>query len=662
MEYKSIEEVISCNRERMDRVRDQFSAGSNSDDDVEIVTGNQKIFSLSSFIQNHKEVKFENLTNFSSEELDELIRIVEENQRFSHRGRQSSVSPKGCLFLALTYFTTYVPLETLSGIVGVKVPTLDRIIKRVINEFFPAFIKKFIPTDIPRSRISFVNFPDAVGAIDSTTIRTYRPQKNEMQKATWDAKNRVNGVKLQALVNPEGRAIHISTKFLGGTHDKKCFDISEVTKFVTVKRGISDVILPILADRGYVGIEKYHQSAIVQQRGHSKEIIERNAFIAKDRQIVERFFGRYKLSWGIVSEGYRGDYRKVVPIIQGLVALTNYLIWLHPLTNKDANETGKIEEEVEEEENEDNETSKDMCETKQDIVGEALLIVPKRHPPSYTLEITEEFIGIQNQGATCHINAVLQVLFRITKFRQAVFDSRDMSPAKEIAEIFNVMMNPGSLKDHVISTVRLTNVISPQWQHMQDCCETYGMFIEKVNGCIRSKTGSDDILNLFRLMIHNPNNTANGENWIFLNLYANYSAVQVGIRGRLKEKLKVALPPIFAVNLGRKAETGSFKWHNAKYSFPLELDMTQYSSNDNVRYQLMAIIAYANLHFISFIKINDMWNVFDDENIYTCKEEDIYCLFGGKEKSQQSNHLWERTNPFKWVAKLLFYREIHFEV
>ena len=290
MEYKSIEDVMSQNKDRMNRVREKFTTGSDSDDEVSASPNSKAIFCLNTFMKDHKEAKFENLTNFSSEELDELVKIVEENRGSGRRGRRSQVSLKGCLFLALAYFTTYVPLETLSGIVGVKVPTLERIIDRVVFEFFPVFIKKFIPVDIPRSKVLFINYPDAVGAVDSTTIRTYRPQKFEKQKATWDAKNKVNGVKLQALVNPEGRAIHISTKFLGGTHDKKCFDISEVTKFVTVKRGISDVILPILADRGYVGIEKYHTSAIVQQRGNSKETIERNAFIAKDRQIVERFF------------------------------------------------------------------------------------------------------------------------------------------------------------------------------------------------------------------------------------------------------------------------------------------------------------------------------------------------------------------------------------
>ena len=188
MDFKSIEEVMSHNKDRMNRVREKFTTGSDTDDEVSKCTNSEAIFCVNTFMQNHKEAKFENLTNFKSEELDELVKIVEENRGSGCRGRRSQVSLKGCLFLALSYFTTYIPLETLSGIVGVKVPTLERIIDRVVFEFFPVFVKKFIPVDLSRSKVLFVNFPDAVGAIDSTTIRTYRSQKFEKQKATWDAK------------------------------------------------------------------------------------------------------------------------------------------------------------------------------------------------------------------------------------------------------------------------------------------------------------------------------------------------------------------------------------------------------------------------------------------------------------------------------------------
>ena len=64
--------------------------------------------------------------------------------------------------------------------------------------------------------------------------------------------------------------------------------------FLTVTRGKHKIILPVLAYLGYVSIESYHKSAIVQQKGSEEETINRNNDIVFDRQIAERFYGRFK--------------------------------------------------------------------------------------------------------------------------------------------------------------------------------------------------------------------------------------------------------------------------------------------------------------------------------------------------------------------------------
>ena len=61
---------------------------------------------------------------------------------------------------------------------------------------------------------------------------------------------------------------------------------------------------------------------------------------------------------------------------------------------------------------------------------------------------------------------------------------------------------------------------------------------------------------------------------------------------------------------------------------------------------------------ITFNKINDQWYVFDDENVYQCNEDMIQFLYGGVD----NNPLWDLTSGIKWVAKMLFYREIHFNI
>ena len=112
---------------------------------------------------------------------------------------------------------------------------------------------------------------------------------------------------IRAALHTHDIAIHINADFYAATHDKKIFDLSEVTNFVNVKRGKQNKILPTLADRGYIGIEKYHDSAIVQERGNDPETLQRNNDLAHDRVIVENYIGRMKGYWGVLTEGYRGD-------------------------------------------------------------------------------------------------------------------------------------------------------------------------------------------------------------------------------------------------------------------------------------------------------------------------------------------------------------------
>ena len=55
--------------------------------------------------------------------------------------------------------------------------------------------------------------------------------------------------------------------------DTECAIDSTAILFYKPKEEIEQkIILQVLADRGYVGIESYHKSAIVQQRGSEKKL------------------------------------------------------------------------------------------------------------------------------------------------------------------------------------------------------------------------------------------------------------------------------------------------------------------------------------------------------------------------------------------------------
>ena len=655
MSYKSIEDIVQIKAERRDRIRQESQQEDSSNGDQAVDAFKESTFNLSSFLTLHPDSTCENLTNFTSEELDELVEVINNKLGTGHRGKKTRVSTKGCLFLTLMYYSTYVPLQTLSGIVSVQIPTLERIIRKVTSTYFPVFIDKFIPKALPTCRVQFKNYPDAVGAVDSSTIPFFRPQAKDDQKKSWDAKNHQNGIKLQALVNPAGKAIHICTNFLGATHDKKVFDLSGATAFVTVKRGVEDVQLPILADRGYIGIEKYHTTAIVQQKGSSKAVKDRNNYIAVDRQIVERFFGRFKVSWGAMSDGYRGDRDNIGLIIMGLVALTNYYIDLHPLTSTDDNELGKSFEYPEEE---------SKCEADKSIM------IKRKTSPSYSLEPTDMFVGIHNLGTTCHIDAIVQVLFIIKPLIKSMPDfDLSKSPIKELWDIFSAM------QDHIDNRGQSTYVISPEvfitalghkWFSAQDADDTFNQIVTTIS---KESTGPGNIINdLFQIKTSwNVKITdESGEkitkvqsmNSMTYSTLINYNGVMESLAAQKSKLVTLTTSPIFVLNIQRPSENVKFKAYMKSFTFPMHLNLSNISDGPYKKYDLFAIIAYAEFHFISFERIGMQWYVFDDENVYKCNDEHIMCLVGG----EQQNILWEHTKPRKWTAKMLFYKEEHFDL
>ena len=100
------------------------------------------------------------------------------------------------------------------------------------------------------------------------------------------------------------------------------------------------------------------------------------------------------MSWGILSNGFRGEKSNLQTIVLGLTALTNYQIDQHPLTSDDA---------------------PDPIEASIDNGGK-----DAHEEGNSTIVSNTAIIGIRNQGLTCHLNSVLQVLVSIPEFVNVV--------------------------------------------------------------------------------------------------------------------------------------------------------------------------------------------------------------------------------------------------
>ena len=88
------------------------------------------------------------------------------------------------------------------------------------------------------------------------------------------------------------------------------------------------------------------------------------------------------------------------------------------------------------------------------------------------------------------------------------------------------------------------------------------------------------------------------------------------------------------------------------YEFQLKLNLSTFSKNTNINYDLIGIIGYFNFHFVYFRLIDEeKWVMINDETSYEIKAELIPCLKGG----DSFNPLWQEINQ-KWVARVLLYQ------
>lgn len=91
----------------------------------------------------------------------------------------------------------------------------------------------------------------------------------------------------------------------------------------------------VLVDSGYQGLQR-HVKAILPHKKHANRPFTRpqqrfNQELASERVICERFYGRLKTKFRIMSSKYRNSRDEYVAIFKLCVALTNFHVISHPL-------------------------------------------------------------------------------------------------------------------------------------------------------------------------------------------------------------------------------------------------------------------------------------------------------------------------------------------
>jgi len=299
--------------------KELFETDTDSDDtsdESEDIEEKKNRFSFDDFVDQRGATAAKDVFGFEVGEVRELCAVLEPCIRKSGRGRRG-MSAIDVLAIFLCWATSGLPFTKISSLLGgISKSTVERNVKIIVTRAKTILVQKFLPQSLDRQRttLTFTNFPNAVGALDATVVTIWKPSDKEKQKFYYDGKHKDHTIKFQILVGPDGVALHLSQIVEGKKHDKKLFDESDILSFLSydrvVGRATRIVRHQILCDSGYVGINSTipeAQIALKKPAGGELTAEEKayNKNLSHDRVIVENFFARMKVLFGIVAEDYR---------------------------------------------------------------------------------------------------------------------------------------------------------------------------------------------------------------------------------------------------------------------------------------------------------------------------------------------------------------------
>lgn len=281
------------------------------------------------------------LTNFTTSDINNLYYIL--NDLFStlrsKKGRKPPIEEIDQLLLFLYYFKTYSPLKQISLFFKASPTYIADVLKKMISLFRPVleseFIVKYRSLSIDEP---FSDFPVVKLVIDCTVQEIPRYSNSfKDNKIFFSNKHKKYCLKRESAHIINGMCVFISKPYPGSRHDFNVFkDMLPYYKEFLKKNDAEDDFFSVMVDKGYEGIKKY-LPAEIPYKGKNITSIENkyNKKLARERIIVENFYGRCKTLWKIAREKYRGELEDYENINTIAIALTNFHLNNNPLRKKD---------------------------------------------------------------------------------------------------------------------------------------------------------------------------------------------------------------------------------------------------------------------------------------------------------------------------------------
>ncbi|KAE9161320.1 hypothetical protein PF002_g32403 [Phytophthora fragariae] len=197
---------------------------------------------------------------------------------------------------------------------------------------------------------SFKHFPCARYATDVTFQQANCPAGTHSEAITYySGKHHLYGYKVEISVLPTGLAINCSPHVKGSVSDITIFRDNDAFHLNALKKRPDEMHLEddgpftveyprdwaVLTDKGYQGLRSdfraIHPKCQTRLNPLPLEETRNNDRISHDRVIVENYFGRMKMLWGVCSDKWRWDEGAYDLFFRVCLALTNAHVRLRHL-------------------------------------------------------------------------------------------------------------------------------------------------------------------------------------------------------------------------------------------------------------------------------------------------------------------------------------------
>eukprot|EP00698_Gefionella_okellyi_P021222 TRINITY_DN6816_c0_g1_i1.p1 TRINITY_DN6816_c0_g1~~TRINITY_DN6816_c0_g1_i1.p1 ORF type:complete len:1126 (-),score=259.00 TRINITY_DN6816_c0_g1_i1:29-3259(-) len=302
--------------------------------------------------------------------------------------------------------------------------------------------------------------------------------------------------------------------------------------------------------------------------------------------------------------------------------------------------------------------------------------------PEYNPRLSCDCVGLENQGATCYMNGLLQVLFHLSAFRRAVYlipALKDLSVADEnnvalaMQELFFDLQHSSTS----VSTTNLTRSFgwsSSEAEIQHDATELYQILTDKLSEKMAGTPAEGELQKLFEgatvSMIKSHDGSFKkytaAQPFTSLSMQVkNCRDLQASFMDMCKKQEMTgankfdigggqlvdasistvfsSLPPVLNLDLSRFSyDRDMTSKITDRFEFAVEIDLNDYMSETadksiDQRYQLFAVLVHRGAgsgfgHYYAYIKVKENWICFNDTDVAVVPEEEaVSNNFGGVE-------------------------------